>query len=254
MCLLLALVPVALFPSFAAGDQAPIPHIGAFVLPQSSRAFETGLREGLHDLGYIEGKSIIIDWRRAGAQENDTQRLAIELASSKLDVIVLYGTPAARAALQVNKTTPIVFGSGDPVKAGLVPNLTHPGGNATGISAVMTESTGKRLELLREIAPRARRIACLTNPEDPLGIEQLKRAQQAGPSVGMQVIELDARNDTQLGKVLGQLPRSGFDGILITADVLFEANNRQIAHAIQQARLPAVFPFRYNDYFDLLSY
>ena len=79
----------------------------------------------------------------------------------------------------------------------------------------MTESTGKRLELLREIAPRARRIACLTNPEDALGTQQFQTAQQAGPSVGMQVVELDARNETQLRKALAQLSRSGFDGILI---------------------------------------
>jgi putative ABC transport system substrate-binding protein len=81
----------------------------------------------------------------------------------------------------------------------------------------MTESIGKRLELLREVAPRARRIACLTNPEDALGTQQLQTAQQAGKSVGMQVVELDARNEAQLRKALAQLSRSGFDGILITA-------------------------------------
>jgi len=249
------LLMLATLASLTHADQSTIPHIGALVLPQSSGAFETGLREGLQQLGYIEGKSIIIDWRRARFQENDAQRLAIELARSKLDVIVVYGTPAARAALQVNRTTPIVFGSGDPVGSGLVPNLTHPGGNATGISAVMTESTGKRLELLREIAPRARRIACLTNPEDALGTQQFQTAQQAGPSVGMQVVELDARNETQLRRALAQLSRSGFDGILITADVLFEANNREIADAIRQARVPAVFPFRdYHEDGALMSY
>jgi ABC-type uncharacterized transport system substrate-binding protein len=148
------LVTLMLGVHVALAAQPSIPHIGALVLPQSSGALETGLQEGLQQLGYMEGKSIIIDWRRARFQENDAQRLAIELVRSKLDVIVVYGTPAARAALQVNRTTPIVFGSGDPVGSGLVtcnkeissgsfPPLRSGGGLGWGQMAdvITTEST-----------------------------------------------------------------------------------------------------------------
>ena len=119
--------------------------------------FDEGLREGLREFGYIEGKTIVIEWRRSAGPDEELSKLAADLARSKVQVIVVYGTPATRAVLAATSTIPVVFGSGAPVESGLVPSLARPGGNATGVSVIITELTEKRLELLHQVAPRARR-------------------------------------------------------------------------------------------------
>jgi putative ABC transport system substrate-binding protein len=149
-----------------ADQPATVPRIG--ILPLSDARFEEALRQGLHELGYTEGKNILIEWRRSWERSEEKLRsLSIELADSKVDVIVAVGTLSARTALQATKV-PVVFLSGDPVSAGLAESLARPAGNGTGISVVTTSLDSKRLEFLKQLVPRARRIAVLTNPDNPL--------------------------------------------------------------------------------------
>ena len=219
----------------------PVPRIGALVPTPANSPQEQGLRDGLRELGYVEGKNIVIEWRRTGGANAELRSLTTDLVHSKPDVIVVFTTPAARAALEATTIIPVVFLSGDPVASGLAVSLARPGGNATGVSGLMAELTAKRLELLQQVAPRARRIACLMNSSNPSGVQQLEAAQTAARTLGMQLVTLDARNEAELDVALHTLSRSVADGILVGADVLFRANKSEIAQAVRKARLPGTF-------------
>jgi len=238
---------VASLPAPVAADQPSTPRIGVFVPLSKNSPTEEGLRSGLRELGYVEGKNILIEWRRSAG--GDDRSIAAELARAKLDVIVVASTAAARSALEVTKSTPVVFLSGDPVGSGLVASLAKPGGNATGVSGVLTELTAKQLELLRAITPRVRRIACLMSSTNPSAVQQLEAARKAAHALGAQIIPLDARNDSELDAALHALAHSGVDSVLVTGDILFRANKSRIAQAVRKAKLPGAFPYReYHDY------
>lgn len=246
-------VGVALLATIVAADQPTIARIGILVPLSKNSPTEEGLRNGLRELGYVEGKNMIIEWRRSAGGED--RSLAAELARTGPDVIVVASTAAARGALEASKSTPVVFLSGDPVGSGLVASLAKPGGNATGVSGVLTELTPKQLELLRAIAPRARHVACLMNASNPSSRQQFEAAKNAAPALGLQIMAFDVRNDGDLDAALHRLSRSGADSVLVTGDILFRANRSKIAQAVRKARLPGAFPYReYHDEGALMSY
>jgi putative ABC transport system substrate-binding protein len=202
---------------------------------------EEGLRQGLRDLGYIEGKTMHIEWRRSSGTKEELQALATDLARSKVALIVASGTPAARAASQVT-TMPIVFLVGDPVGAGLVASLAKPGGNSTGVSLITTELTAKRLDLLRLLAPRARRIAYFMNSSNPLGASALAAAQDAARLLDLQLVLLDARNAAEIDAAFQAVAASRPDGILLAPDFVFVQHKEKIETGVRAARLPAMSP------------
>src|SRR5262245_16643941 len=165
----------------SAHAQHPVAKIGLLERsgPSGFRWVE-GFREGLRELGYIEGKNVLIETRRTLGHEAELRPLVAELIQMNPDLIVTVSTPAARAVLESTKTIPVVFlAAGDPVGAGLVPSLARPGGNATGLSLLTTELGTKRLDLLRQLAPRAKRFAALAdmaNPSEVVRAEQLQAA------------------------------------------------------------------------------
>jgi len=172
------LIAVTLLCSTARGDQPPgNVHIG--VLSPGIIASETGLRDGLSELGYVEGKNLSIEWRYASSQDA-LQAAAEELVRSRVDLIVAVSAAAARAALSVTSTIPVVFTSADPVGSGLVGSLAHPGGNATGVSGQASELMAKRLQLLQQVAPATRHVTLLMNPAMPMHTAFLREAQVAG--------------------------------------------------------------------------
>ena len=236
-------------------DESQIPRIGALVLPLGTSPFEEGFRDGLREANYIEGKNIVIEWRRFGVANEELRSLAVDLVRSKVQLIVAYGTPAARAVLEATTTIPVVFASGAPLASGLATSLARPDRNGTGLSGSSAELTAKHLELLHQIVPRARRIAYLTNPSNPIAVPQLQEAQQAAQMLGLQLIILDARNVDELDAVLRSIHRNVADGILIAPDPLLDANRSKIAQILHKARLPAISPFRqYHDQGVLMSY
>ncbi len=230
------------------------PRIGVLMPPLASSP-EEGLRQGLRELGYVEGKSIVIEWRRSAETEEQLKLLAMDLARSKVDLIVAVGGTAARAALTAT-TLPVVLAPvGDAVGSGFAASLAKPGGNSTGVSAESTELIAKRLELLRVLVPRAPRIVFLMNSSDPIGARLLESAQQAARTLHVQLVTLDARNAGELDAALRALPRSEAGGVLVPADLLFLANKAKIASAIRKARLPAMVSLReYHDDGVLMSY
>lgn len=203
---------------------------------------EEWLQEGLSRLGYIEGRNLTTERKRADSEES-LRSAALALVQSRVDVIVAIGTPAARAALSVTSKVPVVFISGDPVGTGLVASLARPGGNATGVSTLNIELIPKRLELLQQVAPRVRRVMLLGNPNSALHPQVLKHAQMGASALHMQLIALDARNVEELETALRRVQRSEADGFMPASELLFFSNKSKIEEAVAKARMPAVFPW-----------
>ena len=254
-CKLLMMVALAmnLLPIAYADPVPGVVRIGALT-PRVNTSPEDGLREGLAELGYIEGKNLIIERRRAETSA-DLRSAAEDLVSTKVNLIVAFSTPAARAALSATSTIPVVFLSGDPVGTALAESLSHPGGNASGVSTLSTELMPKRLELLQQIAPQVRRVILLGNPSSPLQTGVLKETRRAGEALHIQVVAVDARNAKELDIALLGLQHRASDGFMVSSDVLFLANRAKVAAAVSKARLPGVFPWRdYHDVGVLMSY
>ena len=249
---LIGTAPVCL--SVHADSPQAIPRIGMLMPQMADAPLGDGLREGLRELGYIEGKTIVIESRPPGSTPEALRLLAADLARSKVDLLVVFSTPAARAALDAT-TLPVVFLAGDPVAAGLAASLARPGGNATGVSLVTSELTAKRLELLRLSAPRARRFILLTNSANPTTTRQLEGAQEGARTLGVQLMTLDARNAAELDTALARIPQIAAGGVVVSAELLFLANRAKIARALRETKLPAIFPAtEYHDAGILMSY
>ena len=215
---------------------------------------EDSLRQGLRDLGYTEGENIVIDWRRSGRTPEQMCQQASELAKSEIDLIVTMGTPATRAALDATRK-PVVFIVGDPVASGFAASLAKPGGNATGVSTISTELNQKRLDLLREVAPHARRIAYLTNPSNPLAAHALAEMQNAARTLHLQLLPLSAQNADEIDAAPKELRHGKADGLIVSADLGLVAYKAKIARVVREARIPAMFPFKeYHDVGVLMSY
>jgi putative ABC transport system substrate-binding protein len=227
--------------------------IGALT-PLVTTSPEEGLRQGLAELGYVEGKNLIIERRRAETSD-DLRSAAEDLVRAKVNLIVAFSTPAARAALSATSTIPVVFLSGDPVGTALAESLAHPGGNSSGVSTLSTELMPKRLELLQQIAPHVRRVILLGNPSSPLQAGVLKETRRAGETLHIQIVAVDVRNAKELDAALRGLQHRASDGFMVSSDVLFLANRAKVATAVARARLPGIFPWRdYQDVGVLMSY
>lgn len=227
--------------------------IGALT-PLELTSPKEGLWQGLAELGYVEGRNLIIDRRRAESSDG-LRSAAAGLVRSKVDLIVAFGTQAARAALSVTATIPVVFLSGDPVATGLAESLAHPGGNASGVSTLSSDLMAKRLELLQQVAPHVRRLILLGNPSSPLHPGVLKEALKAGKALRVQVVAVDARSEAELDEALRELRHRMSDGFMVTSDLLFLTNRAKVAAAVARARLPGMFPWReYHDVGVLMSY
>ena len=182
-------------------------------------------RQGLRELGYVEGQNLVIEYRSADGRAERFPDLAIELVRLKVDVIVTRGTPAALAAKQATGTIPIVMASsGDPLGTGIVASLAHPGGNVTGLSAFATEIQGKQLEVLREMVPQVARIAFLFNMSNPVLQAQWKEAEPTARSVGLQPQLLDVRTVRDLEPAFDAAVRQRARAVIVGIDALTQAH------------------------------
>ena len=238
----------------AHADPAPSEVRIGLLTPLIRTSAEEGFRQGLAELGYIEGRNLITELRRAESSDG-LRSAAAGLVQSKVNLIVAFSTQAARAALSVTATIPVVFLSGDPVGTGLAESLAHPGGNATGISTLSTELMPKRLEFLKQVAPDVRRVILLGNPSGPLQAGVLKELNKAGEALRIQVVTVNARNVAEVDAALRALRYRKHDGFMVSSDQLFFANKTKVAAAVAKVRLPAIFPWReYHDAGVLMSY
>ena len=201
-----------------------------------------GFRQGLRDLGYVEGKNLVIEYRSADGHDERFSTLAAELVRLKADLILTRGTPAALAAKNATVTIPVVIlGVGDPVGQGVVASLAHPGGNITGLSAVVTELYAKRVQLLRDLVPRAARIAALFNMSNPALPSQWKEVEIAARSLGLQSQLLDVRKPEDLAPAFDAALKHRADVLMVGLETLTLTNQQLIVDLAARHRLPAMY-------------
>ncbi len=212
---------------------------------QRTDATPRALEQRLAELGYVEGKNLVIDFRTAGGQPDRLPGLAGELVGRRPDVIVVVSTQAVLAAKNATQAIPIVFGAvGDPVATGVVPSLARPGGNVTGVSLLNTELSGKGLQLLKEAVPAASRVAVLWNSENPLhrGIRAATEAAAPTMKVGLQFV--DVRGPDDLPKAFDAITRQRAEGLLAFPETVTLAHRKPILDFAASRRLPALYAFR----------
>ena len=241
---LLALVLLLAAPLAAAQQAARVYRVGVLCSgPVSAVAASVqAFREGLRELGYVEGQNLAVELRGMTTAESRLDRLAADLVRSKTDVLVTWALPATLAAKRATSTLPIVMVSvGDPVGAELVASLARPGHNVTGITNIALDLTGKQLQLLTELRPGVTRIAVLRNPTNPGMALFWREAQTAGRSSGVQLQFVDVRDPRELETAFVAMGRERLPGLLVLADPLFLTERRRIAELALKARLPTAF-------------
>lgn len=199
-------------------------------------------KDGLRDLGYVEGKNFVIEYRSADGRDERFPGLAGELVWLKVDLIVTRGTPAALAAKNATSTIPVVItGIGDPVGQGIVASLARPGGNVTGLSAVVTALYAKRVELIRELVPGVTRIAALFNMSNPALPPQWKAVDAAARSVGVQAQLLDVRRVEDLSPAFDRAVSQRVQALVVGLDTLTQANQQVIVELAAKHRIAAIY-------------
>ena len=230
------------WPSLAQQRPVNVHRVG-FLGATSIAAYKSrvdAVRAGLRDLGYVEGKNLVIEFRWADGMYDRLPNLAAELVRLKVDVIVTGGTPGTRAAKQATTTIPIVMAvSGDAVATGLIASLARPGGNITGTTYFDPELAAKRLELLKEAVPRATRVGVLTNPDNPQTMgTTLQSLRLAAESLKLKLSIFEARSPNEFEHTFSAMVESRVDAVAVVDDGMFIANQRAIADIAANKRLP----------------
>jgi putative ABC transport system substrate-binding protein len=229
----------------AAHAQAPaLPVVGAlFIDSASSFALPLdGFRQGLHNMGYFEGRNISIEYRWADSQGERLPALAADLAGHHVTVIFAGGPPAVRAAEAQFPTLPIVFEMGeDPVKEGLVASLNRPGGHITGVVNFLNQLFAKQMGLLREIAPRATVFGFLVNPDNPNAEPDIKETQAAAEALGLKILVLKARTESDFEPAFATMDEQGVGGILVGMDGLFFDRREKFLALASSHTIPAIY-------------
>jgi len=234
-----------------------VPRVGFLYggAPGPSREVDA-FRRGLRELGYIEGQNIAIEYRFAGGQVERLPELAAELVHLKLDVIVVPYTPPALAAKRATSTIPIVFAVvADAVGAGLIANFARPGGNITGLTSNSAELGGKRLELLKQVVPKASRVAVLYNPADRSNVLVLKQLQESAPILGLTLQPLEVREPGEFEGAFIAMTRERAHAMFGAAGVLTYEHKQVLVDLAAKRRIPAMWGHRqFVDAGGLMSY
>ncbi|HEY4908882.1 MAG TPA: ABC transporter substrate-binding protein [Methylomirabilota bacterium] len=219
-------------------------------LGNSSAALESELvaafRQGLRDLNYVEGQNVTIEYRWAESRYDRFPAFVAEAVQLKVDVIVTAGTPAILAAKDGTRTIPIVMAAiGDPIGAGVISSLAHPGGNVTGLTSMTFDIDGKRLELLKELVPGASRIAVLWNPTNPNNAARMKEMRAAAKILHLTLEPLvGAANGEELDKGFAVIVATRAEALTMESDRALLAHRARIVDFASRRRLPALYPYR----------
>jgi putative tryptophan/tyrosine transport system substrate-binding protein len=249
----------AAWPLAASAQPATMPVIG-FLHPTSLESFAEnlrGFRQGLKETGYVEGENVAFEFRWADAQLDRLPELAADLVRRRVAVIATASPPAAFAAKEASATIPIVFGMAqDPVKLGLVASLARPGGNLTGINFLLTELAAKRLELLREMVPAAKRLAVMVNPAQAINTEStLQEVQAAAQAMGLQIRVLNVSTNREIDAAFASFEHERPDALFVGSGTLFTGRRVQLTQWAAHQRVPASYAGReYVETGGLMSY
>ncbi len=229
-----------------AQQPARIPRIGILVAASASFNLPRveAFRQRLRELGYVEGKNIVIEYRYAEGKLDRLPDLVAELVQLKVDVIVTAGGTATLAAKKAGVTMPIVFGNvGDPVGTGIVSSLARPGGNITGLSMMAPDLDGKRLELLKEAFPKIARVAFLWVPVDSRGNLALTEMEAAAKALGLKLQSLEVRVLEDFDGAFARAKRDGAQALITFPSALVNTAQRQLLDFAAKNRLPAMYPY-----------
>jgi ABC-type uncharacterized transport system substrate-binding protein len=201
---------------------------------------EQGLRHGLEDAGYVLNRNITIE-RRCFQRPEQVADLVTDLLNHNVDVLLVWSGPAAAAAKQATSAKPIVFiDAADPIGIGLIASFAKPGGNATGLTSITAEIAAKRLELLHQAVPTARRIGVLVNPRNP-GTGQVDGVRAAATRLRLTVQVLSASDPAELDSVFGRIDRQPVDALLVVADPFFFVHQRPLVELVARVRVPTIY-------------
>ena len=204
-----------------------------------------GFRQGLRDLGYVDGRNVVLEWRWSGGRPDQHPKLALELVQSEVDIIVASGTQAIRAAKQATSAIPIVMAvSAYPDKIGLVQSLARPGGNVTGLTNLGPELIGKSLQLLKEIAPKVSRVALLSNPASPVEALVLEEILAVAPGVGVEIESIEVRTTDGYASAFAAVTASRCDALFAPGNPINFRNRQRIADFALNSRIPSLYQAR----------
>jgi putative tryptophan/tyrosine transport system substrate-binding protein len=237
----------AAWPLVARGQQPVMPVVG-FLSPGSPEADTSRMnafRQGLMEVGYVEGKNVAIEYRGAQNQYDHLPALAADLVSRRVTVIAAAGTPATFAAKAATETIPIVFAiATDPVELGLVAALDRPGGNVTGGTELAAEVGPKKLELLHEVVPKATLVALIVNPANRSAEAQARELKAAALTLGVEMHVLGASAERELDTAFAALTQLRASAVVIGTDPLFTSRSQQLAALALRYALPSIYQFR----------
>jgi putative ABC transport system substrate-binding protein len=213
--------------------------------PSNPDAFYEAFLQGMRELGYVEGKNLVIEWRFADGDYNRLAGLATELVQLNVEVIVTHATAGTRAAQQATGRIPIVTAAVvDMIGSGFSQSLAHPEGNITGFSQIVVDVSPKHIELMKTMIPKLRRIAILVNPGNSSHSSILKSTQAAATQLGATMLPISARSPEEIERGFVETTRARADAILIAADGFFIGQRQQIVALTTKHRLPSMFAYR----------
>jgi putative ABC transport system substrate-binding protein len=210
----------------------------------ANRANLDAFRRGLREAGYVEGQNLVIDYRSADGRADRFQPLAVELVRTKPDILVTRGFAAARAASEAGSIPIVMAASADPVAAGVVKSLAHPGGHVTGLTTPVREIAGKRVEVLKELAPQANRIAALLNLSNGIAQGERRQVERTAKALGMEAIIFDVRSAGALQEALAEAADRHADALVVNAEGVLSANRQTILDFARRHRLPVMYATR----------
>jgi putative ABC transport system substrate-binding protein len=255
---IVATLILASFHLAEAQQPGKVPRIG--ILPPGPVSERVHLweafRQGLRELGYVEGQNITLVFPSGEVKPERLLHLAAELVSLKVDVIVAPTTPAALAVMNATRTIPIVMPTTiDPVETGLVASLARPGGNATGLTSIASDLSGKRLELLKEVVPGVSRIGVLSNPTSASVPRQMRETEVTARALGVQLQRLEVRGPEDFERVFQAATKERAGALITLDDALVFTHRARVVKLAAKSRLPAMYGFRESvDTGGLMSY
>ena len=246
-CIVTLVLGLLLTPLVADAQLSPtVPRLGVlslFSLTAESR-HRAAFRQGLHELGYVEGQTIVLEERWAEGQPERLPDLAAELVRLQVDIIVAGNVPAAKAASQATQRIPIVVASGDAVGTGLIVNIARPGGNITGLATNVAELSGKWLERLKEAVPALARVAVLSDPDMPITGPALHEMQGTAPALGVQLQSLSVRDLGELEGAFAAMRREHAEALVVIPGSISRIHRARINELAARSRLPTMWEWR----------
>ena len=228
----------------AAGAAEKLHRVGILFIGGSDQPHLESFKQGLREHGYTEGNNLFLVYRYAEGKEERLADLAAELVREKVDVIVTTATSSARAARRVTRTLPIVMTTGNPLETGLADSLAKPGGNVTGLPVMLSDLSGKRLELLKESFPKKTRVAALWSPGEWEAVIGFKKNQETAKALSLHLHQLEIKSADDIERAFGAMIKARDQALVISSSPLSTLNSKRIVELALKHRLPGMYPTR----------